>query len=376
MTSAPFSSRHIGLSEEDIREALNTIGEESIESLIAKTIPASIRLKEPLKLEEPYSEYQYLNRIKEISHKNQVFKSYIGLGYYNTKVPSVIQRNILENPGWYTAYTPYQAEIAQGRLEALLNFQTMVTDLTGMDIANASLLDEATAVAEGMSMMFGARSREMKKAGVNKFFVAADCFPQTLDVLNTRSKPIGVELIIADPETYDFNEDFFGAFLQYPNVNGKVFDYSNFIEKAHEKGALVGVAADLMSLAMLKPPGEWGADVVCGTTQRFGIPMGFGGPHAAYFATRDAYKRNVPGRIIGLSVDADGKAALRMALQTREQHIKRDRATSNICTAQVLLAVMGRHVCGVSWKRWHQSHFKWDSFIRLSASPIDRKNGL
>jgi glycine dehydrogenase len=340
MTSAPFSSRHIGLSEKDIREALKTIGEDSIESLIAKTIPASIRLKEPLKLEEPYSEYQYLNRIKELAHKNQVFKSYIGLGYYNTKVPSVIQRNIFENPGWYTAYTPYQAEIAQGRLEALLNFQTMVTDLTGMDIANASLLDEATAVAEGMSMMFGSRSRDMKKAGVNKFFVASDCFPQTLDVLKTRSKPIGVELIIANPETYDFSDDFFGAFLQYPNVNGKVYDYSNFIEKAHEKGALVGVAADLMSLAMLKPPGEWGADVVCGTTQRFGIPMGFGGPHAAYFATRDAFKRNVPGRIIGLSVDTDGKAALRMALQTREQHIKRDRATSNICTAQVLLAVM------------------------------------
>ena len=340
MTSSPFSSRHIGLSEEDIKEALKTIGEDSIESLIAKTIPQSIRLKEPLKLEAPYSEYQYLNRIKEIAHKNQVFKSYIGLGYYNTKVPSVIQRNIFENPGWYTAYTPYQAEIAQGRLEALLNFQTMVTDLTAMDIANASLLDEATAVAEGMSMMLASRSREMKKAGVNKFFVASDCFPQTLDVLKTRSKPIGVELIIADPETYDFSDDFFGAFLQYPNVNGKVYDYSNFIEKAHEKGALVGVAADLMSLAMLKPPGEWGADVVCGTTQRFGIPMGFGGPHAAYFATRDAFKRNVPGRIIGLSVDADGKAALRMALQTREQHIKRDRATSNICTAQVLLAVM------------------------------------
>jgi len=340
MTSAPFSSRHIGMSEADIQTALNIIGEESIESLIAKTIPESIRLKSPLKLEAPYSEYQYLNRIKEMAHKNQVFKSYIGLGYYNTKVPSVIQRNIFENPGWYTAYTPYQAEIAQGRLEALLNFQTMVTDLTGMDIANASLLDEATAVAEGMSMMYGARSREMKKAGVNKFFVASDCFPQTLDVLKTRSAPIGVELIIADPETYDFSDDFFGAFLQYPNVNGKVYDYAEFINKAHEKGALVGVAADLMSLALLKPPGEWGADVVCGTTQRFGIPMGFGGPHAAYFATRDAFKRNVPGRIIGLSVDADGKAALRMALQTREQHIKRDRATSNICTAQVLLAVM------------------------------------
>lgn len=340
MTSSPFSSRHIGLSEEDTIIALKAIGEESIDSLIEKTIPASIRLKQALDLEEPYSEYQYLNRIKELSHKNKVFKSYLGLGYYNTKVPSVILRNIFENPAWYTAYTPYQAEIAQGRLEALLNFQTMVTDLTAMDIANASLLDESTAVAEGMSMMFALRSKELKKTNVNKFFVASDCFPQTLDVLKTRSEPIGVELVIADPETYEFNDEIFGAFLQYPNVNGKVVDYSAFIQKAHEKGALVGVAADLMSLALLKPPGEWGADIVCGTTQRFGIPMGFGGPHAAYFATRDEYKRSVPGRIIGLSVDADGKAALRMALQTREQHIKRDRATSNICTAQVLLAVM------------------------------------
>ncbi len=340
MTSAPFSSRHIGLSEEDIKIALEVIGEESIESLIQKTIPASIRLKKPLDLEEPYSEYQYINRIKELAHKNKVFKSYIGLGYYNTKVPAVILRNIFENPGWYTAYTPYQAEIAQGRLEALLNFQTMVTDLTAMDIANASLLDEATAVAEGMSLMYASRNRDMVKAGVNKFFVAADSFPQTIDLLKTRTEPIGVELVIADPETYDFSDDIFGAFLQYPNVNGKVVDYSDFIKKAHAKGALVGVAADLLSLALLKPPGEWGADVVCGTTQRFGIPMGFGGPHAAYFATRDDFKRHVPGRIIGLSVDADGKPALRMALQTREQHIKRDRATSNICTAQVLLAVM------------------------------------
>jgi len=340
MTSSPFSARHIGLSEEDIRKSLEVIGEESVESLIAKTIPASIRLKEPLQLEEAYSEYQYINRIKELANKNEVFRSYIGLGYYNTKVPAVIQRNIFENPGWYTAYTPYQAEIAQGRLEALLNFQTMVTDLTAMDIANASLLDEATAVAEGMSLMFASRSRDMVKAGVNKFFVAHDCFPQTLDLLKTRTEPIGVELVIGDPENYDFSDDIFGAFLQYPNVNGKVVDYSSFVKKAHDKGALVGVAADLMSLALLTPPGEWGADVVCGTTQRFGIPMGFGGPHAAYFATRDAYKRNVPGRIIGLSLDADGKAALRMALQTREQHIKRDRATSNICTAQVLLAVM------------------------------------
>ena len=340
MTSAPFSSRHIGLSENDIIKMLEAIGENSIESLIEKTIPNSIRLKNPLKLNEPMSEYQYLNHLKEIANENKVYRSYLGLGYYNTKVPAVIQRNILENPAWYTAYTPNQAEIAQGRLEALLNFQTMVTDLTALDIANASLLDEGTAAAEAMTLMFNVRSRDLKRKDVKKIFVANDCFPQTLDILKTRSEPLGIELIIGDASSFDFSEEVFGAILQYPSVNGEVKNYKKFTEKAHEKEALVTVVADLMSLAILTPPGEWGADIVCGTTQRFGIPMGFGGPHAAYFATRDTYKRNVPGRIIGLSVDADGKAALRMALQTREQHIKRDRATSNICTAQVLLAVM------------------------------------
>jgi len=340
MTSAPFSSRHIGLNETDIKNMLAQIGEESIDSLIEKTIPASIRLKSPLQLEDPMSEYQYINHLKGIARKNKVYKSYIGLGYYNTKVPAVIQRNILENPGWYTAYTPYQAEIAQGRLEALLNFQTMVTDLTAMDIANASLLDEPTAAAEAMALMLNVRNKELKKADVKKLFVANDCFPQTIDLLQTRSEPLGIELIIGDASTYDFSDDIFGAVLQYPSINGEVRNYKNFVAQAHEKGALVTVTADLLSLALLTPPGEWGADIVCGTTQRFGIPLGYGGPHAAYFATRDEYKRNIPGRIIGLSVDADGKPALRMALQTREQHIKRDRATSNICTAQVLLAVM------------------------------------
>lgn len=340
MTSAPFRSRHIGLSDEDIKAMLKAIGEVSVDALIDKTIPANIRLNEPLKLSQPMSEYQYMNHIKDLASKNKVYKSYIGLGYYNTKVPAVIQRNIFENPGWYTAYTPYQAEIAQGRLEALLNFQTMVTDLTGMEIANSSLLDEPTAVAEAMSLMHSVRARELKKANVNKLFVADDVFPQTKEVLLTRSEPLGIELVFGNPREFDFSEPVFGAVLQYPNVDGEVFDYSEFVKKAHDKGALVTVAADLLSLALLTPPGEWGADVVCGTTQRFGVPMGFGGPHAAYFATREDYKRSVPGRIIGLSVDADGKAALRMALQTREQHIKRDRATSNICTAQVLLAVM------------------------------------
>ena len=318
MTSAPFSSRHIGINNEDIAKMLESIGESNIESLIQKTIPNSIRLAQPLQLEDPMSEYQYINHLKGIASKNKVLKSYIGLGYYNTKVPAVIQRNILENPGWYTAYTPYQAEIAQGRLEALLNFQTMVTDLTGMDLANASLLDEGTSIAEAMTLMYNVRNKELKKNNVKKVFVADDCFPQTIDVLKTRSQPLGIELIIGDANTYDFSDDIFGAILQYPSINGEVRNYKEFTTKAHEKGALVAVASDLLSLALFTPPGEWGADIVCGTTQRFGIPMGYGGPHAAYFATRDIYKRNIPGRIIGLSVDADGNAALRMALQTRE----------------------------------------------------------
>lgn len=340
MTSAQFSSRHIGITEKDIKEMLTVIGENSIEDLIAKTIPESIRLKSPLKLSPALSEYQYIQELKSIASKNKVYKSYIGQGYYNTKVPAVIQRNILENPGWYTAYTPYQAEIAQGRLEALLNFQTMVSDLTGMDLANASLLDEGTAASEAMILMFNARSRQAKKEGVVKFFVSENCFLQTIDVLKTRSEPLGIELVIGKEEEFDHSTEFFGAILQYPDKFGEVKQYEQFVKKAHAVGILVGVAADLLSLAILTPPGDWGADFVFGTTQRFGIPMGFGGPHAAYFATSEQYKRNIPGRIIGLSVDKDGKPALRMALQTREQHIKRDKATSNICTAQVLLAVM------------------------------------
>lgn len=340
MTSAPFSSRHIGPDEEEIQIMLKAIKETSIENLIAKTVPASIRLKSPLKLDPAMSEYQYLNHLKELASKNKVFRSYIGQGYYNTKVPAVIQRNILENPGWYTAYTPYQAEIAQGRLEALLNFQTMITDLTGLEIANASLLDEGTAAAEAMILMFAARSRDAKKNNVNKLFVSDTCFAQTIDVLKTRSEPLGIELVIGQMDEINIDSTFFGAIIQYPDKNGEVIDYATFVEKAHSFEVLVGVAADILSLAILTPPGEWGADFVFGTTQRFGIPLGFGGPHAAYFATKDQFKRNIPGRIIGLSQDVDGKPALRMALQTREQHIKRDKATSNICTAQVLLAVM------------------------------------
>lgn len=340
MKTHSFAFRHIGPREREVQEMLQTIGVGSIDELISQTVPDNIRMKEPMNLTPPMTEQEYLVHIQEQARKNQVFRTYIGLGYHNTILPGVIQRNILENPGWYTAYTPYQAEIAQGRLEALLNYQTMVMELTGMELANASLLDEATAAAEAMSMMFAARSRDKVKAGASKFFVSKDCLPQNIDLLKTRSEPMGIELVIGTHKEFNFSEDFFGALLQYPDVNGTIHDYRSFVERAHDAEVLVAVAADIMSLVLLTPPGEWGADVVVGTTQRFGIPLGYGGPHAAYFATKDEFKRLIPGRIIGQTIDADGNPALRMALQTREQHIKRDRATSNICTAQVLLAVM------------------------------------
>ncbi|TXB67235.1 aminomethyl-transferring glycine dehydrogenase [Vicingus serpentipes] len=340
MSIQKFSDRHIGPRDTDVNQMLTEIGVNSIDELINQTIPSKIRLKNELNLSEPLTEYEYLNHIKDLSHKNKVYKSYIGLGYYNTILPSVIKRNVFENPGWYTAYTPYQAEISQGRLEALLNFQTIVLDLTGMEITNASLLDEGTAAGEAMIMAYNSRTREAKKNNANVFFVSDKCFPQTIDVLKTRSTPLDIELIIGDYESFEFNEKVFGAIVQYPDASGQVEDYASFVERAHANECLVVVAADLMSLALLTPPGEWGADVVVGTTQRFGVPMGYGGPHAAYFATKEAYKRNIPGRIIGVSIDDQGNRALRMALQTREQHIKRDKATSNICTAQVLLAVI------------------------------------
>ncbi|MBR9914115.1 MAG: aminomethyl-transferring glycine dehydrogenase [Algicola sp.] len=340
MNTADFSLRHIGPRESDQKEMLHAIGVDSMEQLIYETIPDGIRLKSDLNLDAPMSEQEYLLHIYELSKKNKVFKTYIGLGYHPTIMPAVIQRNILENPGWYTAYTPYQAEIAQGRLEALLNFQTMITDLTGMELANASLLDESTAAAEAMSLLFSVRERSQKKEGVNKFFVSEDILPQTLSLLKTRANPIGIELVIGTESDFDFSEDFYGAILQYPGKHGQVSDIKSFIEKANAKNIKVAVAADIMSLIKLEAPGKFGADVVVGTTQRFGIPMGYGGPHAAYFATKEAYKRDIPGRIIGVTKDTNGNRALRMALQTREQHIKRDKATSNICTAQVLLAVM------------------------------------
>lgn len=340
MNTNLFQNRHIGPNKEEQEKMLSTIKADNLDQLIYQTVPDDIRLKNELDLAPAKSEYEYLAHIKELSEKNKVFKSYIGLGYHEAIVPSVIQRNILENPGWYTAYTPYQAEIAQGRLEALLNFQTMVCDLTGMELANASLLDESTAAAEAMALLFDVRERAQKKAGVNKFFVSEEVLPQTISVLQTRATPIGIELVIGNHEEFDFSEEFYGAILQYPGKHGQVYDYTAFVAKANENNIKVAVAADILSLVKLKAPAEFGVDVVVGTTQRFGIPLGYGGPHAGYFATKDKYKRSIPGRIIGITKDINGERALRMALQTREQHIKREKATSNICTAQVLLAVM------------------------------------
>ena len=340
MKTDSFALRHIGPRETDLQQMLKTIGVESIEQLVYETLPDEIRLKAPLNLAPAMTEYEYSNHIQQLGNKNKMFQSYIGLGYNQAIIPAVIQRNIFENPGWYTAYTPYQAEIAQGRLEAILNFQTMVIELTGMEIANASLLDEATAAAEAMALLFDVRTRDQKKSNINKFFVSEEILPQTLSVLQTRSAPIGVELVTGNHESFDFSNDFFGAILQYPGKYGQVYDYADFIAKAAANEIKVAVAADILSLTKLTPPGEIGAAVVLGTTQRFGIPLGYGGPHAAYFATKDEYKRSMPGRIIGVTIDTDGNRALRMALQTREQHIKRDKATSNICTAQVLLSVM------------------------------------
>jgi len=340
MRTDAFALRHIGPRDSDLNHMFETIGVESMDQLIYETIPDDIRLKNDLNLDAPMTEYEYLTHIQELGKKNKVFKSYIGLGYHPTIVPAVIQRNIFENPGWYTAYTPYQAEIAQGRLEAILNFQTMVIELTGMEIANASLLDEGTAAAEAMALLFDVRTRDQKKNNANKFFVSEEILPQTLSVLQTRSTPIGVELVIGNHENFKFSNEFFGAILQYPGKYGQVNDYAGFIAKAKANEIKVAVAADILSLVKLTSPGEMGADVVVGTTQRFGIPMGYGGPHAAYFATKEEYKRSMPGRIIGVTIDTNGNRALRMALQTREQHIKREKATSNICTAQVLLAVM------------------------------------
>lgn len=335
-----FSRRHIGPDEAEISAMLGKIGVASVDELIGKTIPSHIRLGGDLAVDNAMSEQEYLLHIAQLANKNKVFKSFIGLGYNETITPSVILRNVLENPGWYTAYTPYQAEISQGRLEALLNFQTMILDLTGLELANASLLDEATAASEAMIMFYNSRTRDQIKAGVNKFFIASDLFPQTKDVVLGRAKNLGIELVEGDINTFEGDASFFGAMVQYPSKNGVISDIKEFIYRAKQNEIRVAVGADIMSLVLLESPGRLGAEVVFGSTQRFGVPMGYGGPHAAYFATKDDYKRHIPGRIIGVSRDVDDNVALRMALQTREQHIKRDKATSNICTAQALLAVM------------------------------------
>ena len=331
-----FVPRHIGPAPADVTAMLADLGYPSLDALIDAAVPEQIRLRRPLDIHGPRREHDALVALRIVARKNQIFRSYLGMGYHDTATPAVIERNILKNPGWYTAYTPYQAEIAQGRLEALLNYQTMVVDLTGLEIANASLLDEGTAAAEAMAMAYGARGR----TGKDTFFVSQDCHPQTIDVVRTRAEARGLKVVVGDHRAAQLGASHFGALLQYPATDGAVHDYRAFCEAAHAAGALVVAACDLLSLALLTPPGEWGADVAVGNTQRFGVPLGYGGPHAAFFATRDEFKRQLPGRIIGVSRDADGRPALRMALQTREQHIRREKATSNVCTAQVLLAVV------------------------------------
>ena len=340
LQQSEFQQRHIGPNEEETAEMLQTIALDSIDQLIDLTVPKNIRLDESLDVAGPVSESEYLNELKKIASQNKIFKSFIGQGYYPTIVPNVILRNVFENPGWYTQYTPYQAEIAQGRLESLLNFQTLVSDLTALPIANASLLDEGTAAAEAMIMLFNHKNKDHNKLTAPKFFVDENSFAQTKDILITRATPFEIELVFGNYKQAILDESFFGAFVQYPNSNGFIADYRQFIADAHLVNALVVMGADILALTLLTAPGEMGADVAIGSTQRLGVPMGFGGPHAAYFATKDEFKRNIPGRIIGVSVDAQGNRCLRMALQTREQHIRREKATSNICTAQALLANM------------------------------------
>src|SRR6266481_5963635 len=336
-TIATFTDRHIAPSAEETVQMLHELGFENLDALVDATVPKNIRFDRSLDLPEAKSESEALTELRAIAKKNKVTRSFIGAGYYDCITPPVIQRNILENPGWYTAYTPYQAELAQGRLEALLNFQTMVTDLTALDIANASLLDEATAAAEAMALCYHAATGRDSR---NRFFVADNCHPQTIAVMRTRAKPLGIEIVTGNFSNFEFDHTIFGALVQYPATDGVIYDYEKFAKAAHEAGALFVVAADILALTLLKPPGEFGADVAVGSTQRFGVPLGFGGPHAAYIATRDQFKRYLPGRLVGVSHDAEGRPVYRLALQTREQHIRRDKATSNICTAQVLLAVI------------------------------------
>ncbi len=380
MNTINFVNRHISMNQSDREEMMKKVGVSTIEELLSQTIPNNIRLKQDLDLSEPLSEYRMIRHSKRLAVKNSDFTNYIGLGYHNTILPSAIKRNIFENPSWYTAYTPYQAEIAQGRLEALLNFQTVISDLTGLPLANASLLDESTAAAEAMHMFFEAMPRAKKKAGVNQFFVSDLVLPQTIAVLKTKADGLGIELVIGHHEEVELDDTFFGALLQYPAKNGTIIDYTQLIKKYKALGVQVAVAADPMALVKLKSPADMGADCAVGTTQRFGIPMGYGGPHAAFFACNESYKRNIPGRIIGVSKDMYGKRALRMALQTREQHIKREKATSNICTAQVLLAVMAGMYCvyhgpnGLKFiaERIHQKMNAVSSVLEVLGYDVDK----
>ena len=375
-----FVSRHIGIGEADLSEMLKVIKAKSLDQLIEETVPATIRINRELDLPDALSEYEYLQELKKTAAKNKEFQSFIGMGYHGTITPAVILRNIFQNPGWYTQYTPYQAEIAQGRLEALLNFQTAVSDLTGMPIANASLLDEGTAAAEAMAMFYSLKNKRNKGAAINQFFVENGVMPQTVDVLKTRAEPLGIQLIRGDWKTFQPSDKTFGVLLQYPAQTGAVEDYKAFAASIKSQDIYLTVAADILSLALLTPPGEWGADAVVGNTQRFGVPMGYGGPHAAYFATKEDYKRQIPGRIIGVSIDRLGKPALRMALQTREQHIRREKATSNICTAQALLAIMAgmyavyHGAAGVRAiaQRTHQAAMMLDAY--LTSMGYQQKN--
>jgi glycine dehydrogenase len=361
-----FSDRHIGSSAQDIQQMLATLGLDSLDDLIEKTIPTHILAEDKIRLAPPLSEWEALHRLQQIASKNQVWRSYIGMGYANTITPPVIQRNILENPNWYTPYTPYQAEIAQGRLEALLNFQTMVVDLTGMEIANASLLDEGTAAAEAMTMLYG-----LHEAKGDRFWVSDQCHPQTIAVVKTRALPLGIKVEVGDVHQMALDPSYFGLLLSYPTTTGKIEDYRELIQQAHAQGTRVIVATDLLALTLLQPPGEFGADVVVGNSQRFGVPLGFGGPHAAFFATREAYKRQVPGRIVGVSRDRHGRPAFRLALQTREQHIRREKATSNICTAQVLLAVMA-----AMYAVYHGAEGLWQIAERIHRQTISLARGI
>jgi len=364
-----FSRRHIGPDGEAIEQMLGLVGDSSLDEFINNVIPTTIRTQRPLQIGKPRSEYELLSELKTIGARNKVYRSFIGMGYYDTITPPVILRNILENPGWYTQYTPYQAEIAQGRLEALLNFQTMIMDLTGLDIANASLLDEATAAAEAMGMFYALKGHPEH----GTFFVSHECQPQTIGVIQTRAKPHGIKVVVGDERTFVFSENVFGALIQYPASDGAVYNHASFCDRAHAMGALVVVATDLLSLTLLVPPGEFGADAAVGNSQRFGVPLGYGGPHAAFFATKDAHKRSMPGRIIGVSIDAQGNRALRMAMQTREQHIRREKATSNICTAQVLLAIMaGMYTVYHGPHRLKQIAERVHNYARLLRKGVER----